>query len=121
MLVSAKKSKIIFLTGLIVFIILSVVIPFLVKADYPAGNGIQNPIGTNDFSVLVVRIINWVAGIVASLAVLMVVVGGFQMMISGGNDEKVKSARQTIQWALIGLIVVLASWALLKAILDILS
>ena len=90
----------------------------------PAGGkslGITNPLRADTFTDLFVSIANWVASIVATLAVLMVVVGGFQYMISGGNEEKTKQARQTIQWALIGLGVVLLSWSLLKTLLIILG
>jgi len=79
-----------------------------------------------NFSLLIipelfVGIANWVAGFAATLAVLMVVIGGLQYMISGGNEEKTRAARRTIQWALIGLIIVLMSWSLLQTLLTILG
>jgi len=84
--------------------------------------GIPNPLGPNSsFADLFVRIINWMAGIATTLAILMIVVGGIQYMISGGNEDKIKAARKTIQWALIGLIVVLMSWGLLNELLDLLG
>ena len=90
-------------------------------AGWGDGGGIENPLGADSFTELFVGISNWVAGFVASLAVLMVVIGGFQYMLSGGNEEKTKAARQTVQWSIIGLMVVLGSWGLLQALLEILG
>ena len=82
---------------------------------------IENPLNANTFTELFIGIADWIAGIVALVAALMIVVGGFQYMLSGGNEEKVASARKTIQWSLIGLGVVLASRGLLEALLQILG
>ncbi len=82
---------------------------------------INNPLNANTFTELFLRIADWVAGIASTVAVLMVVIGGIQYMVSGGSEEKVKKARQTIQWSLIGLAIILASWGLLQALFDILG
>jgi hypothetical protein len=42
----------------------------------------------------------------------MVVWGGFTWLTSGGSEEKVESAKKIISAAIIGLIVVLLSWAI---------
>lgn len=82
---------------------------------------IDNPLGTDSFVDLFVGIANWVAGIVATLAVIVIVFGGIQYLLSGGNEEKITQANKTIQWAIIGLIVVVLSWSLLKTVLTILG
>ncbi len=82
---------------------------------------IDNPITATSFVGLFVSITNWLAGIVASLAMLMVVIGGMQYIFSGGNEEKVKAANKTIIYALIGLIVVGGSYGLLRVVLEILG
>ena len=53
--------------------------------------------------VKVIKLLTYVAGIVA---VVMIIVGGFKYMTSGGDSNKVASAKSTLIWALIGLIVV---------------
>ncbi len=82
---------------------------------------LDNPIKAKSFEELFVGITNWLAGIIASLAMLMVVFGGLQYLFSGGNEEKVKKANKTILYALIGLLVVGASWGLLQTLLEILG
>jgi len=103
----------------ILLIVLSLVISiplFCVEAT-----AIGNPLNASSFREIVVNIINWVIGIVALVAVLMVVVGGFQYMISGGDEEKTKQARKTIQYALIGLLIVGLSWSFVIAVLTIIG
>lgn len=50
-----------------------------------------------------VNIFSWVVGIVA---VIMIIVGGFKYITSGGSSEKIGSAKNTLIYAIIGLIIV---------------
>lgn len=83
--------------------------------------GIENPLKADSFTELLVNIINWATGIASTVAVLMVVIAGFQYMISGGDENKTKSAMNTIKWSLIGLVIILMSWGILKEVLSILN
>lgn len=85
------------------------------------GVSITNPLRADTFTDLFVLIANWVAGIVATFAILAVMIGGVQYMASGGNEKKMESARKTVQWAVIGLIIVLLSWSLLVELQEILG
>ncbi|MDP2684449.1 MAG: hypothetical protein Q8P20_05330 [bacterium] len=51
-------------------------------------------------------------GVVGLLFFILVFYGGFSWMIARGNEENVKKARNTVIAAIIGLVVVLASYAL---------
>jgi len=101
--------------------LLTISLPLIVVQAQPPPTGINNPLSANTFTELFFSIADWVAGTAATVAVLMVIIGGIQYMVSGGNEEKVATARKTIQWSLIGLIVILASWGLLQALLGILG
>lgn len=69
-------------------------------------------LGTADLKTTVINIISWVLGILALVAVVMIIYGGFVWLTAGGNEEKVESAKKTIGAAVIGLIVVLLAWAI---------
>ncbi len=69
-------------------------------------------LGTSDLKQTVVNIIQWVLGILALVAVLMIIVGGFQWMTAAGNDERIDKAKKIISAAVIGLIIVLLAWAI---------
>jgi len=62
--------------------------------------------GTNNVQTLLTNIINWFSIIVGVIAVIMIIVGGLKYITSGGESGKVSSAKTTIIYALIGLVVV---------------
>lgn len=51
----------------------------------------------------IVNLLSWVVGVVS---VIMIIVGGFKYITSGGSSEKVTSAKNTIIYAVIGLVIV---------------
>jgi amino acid transporter len=53
-----------------------------------------------------------VLGILALLAVVFVIYGGFMWLTSSGDESRIESAKKTISAAVIGLIVVLLAWAI---------
>jgi hypothetical protein len=55
---------------------------------------------------LVKKIINLLSAVVGILAVIMIIVAGFRYITSGGRDEAVKGAKNTILYAIVGLVVV---------------
>jgi len=55
---------------------------------------------------IVHTIVNLLSVIVGLAAVIMIIVGGFRYITSGGNDTSVTSAKNTILYAIIGLVVV---------------
>lgn len=60
---------------------------------------------------LIVEIINFFLGFVALLAFLMLVYGGFRYLASAGDPEMTKKGKQTITYAVIGVIVIAISYA----------
>lgn len=61
--------------------------------------------GTAVVSDVVVNILNVVIGMLAIVAVVFVVVGGVGYMTSAGDSTKLKKARDTILYAIIGLVI----------------
>ncbi len=57
-------------------------------------------------------------GIVGVLAVVMIVVGGVKYMTSQGDPGKIQSAKNTIMYSIIGLVIVLAAFAITNFILS---
>ena len=74
--------------------------------------GGQIGLGTADLKQVVLNIIQWVLGILALVAVIMIIIAGFQWMTAAGNEEKVEKAKKVISAAVIGLIIVLLAWAI---------
>jgi hypothetical protein len=55
---------------------------------------------------LVKTIINIISVIVGIVAVIMIIYAGFRYVTSGGSDDSVKTAKNTILYAVIGLVIV---------------
>jgi hypothetical protein len=80
---------------------------------------LKNPLGDGTtVPVLIGRVITGFLGIVGSLALVMVIYGGFTWMLAAGNSEKVKKGRDIIVWAAIGLVVIFTSYALVKFVIE---
>ena len=61
---------------------------------------------------IVINLINWILGILALIAVVMILIGGFRWMTAAGNEEKVDSAKKLLIAAIIGLVIVMAAWGI---------
>lgn len=68
----------------------------------------------NEIVALVINIFSWIVGVVA---VIMIIYGGFQYITAAGNESKVSGAKNTILYALIGLVIVALSQIIVKFVL----
>ncbi|MEI7838519.1 MAG: hypothetical protein WCI37_01905 [bacterium] len=57
-------------------------------------------------------IVQIVLGVIGSVAVLVIVIASIQLVLSGGNPQSVQRARETILWAVIGLVVVVSAYTI---------
>jgi len=105
-------------TGLLALFLL--VLPFAAGAQVTirSSMGPTLGLGTADLESTVVRVVQWVLGFLGLVAVIMILIGGFQWMTAGGNEEKVASAKKIISAAVIGLIVVLLAWAIVTFVVS---
>ncbi len=74
-------------------------------------------LGTADPDQVLVNLLSTVLGLLGIVAVIMVIVGGFRWMLSAGDDEKITKAKRTIGGAIIGLVIVLLSWAVVSFVI----
>ncbi len=82
-----------------------------------------NPLGSasgNLFQVFT-RILKMMMGVLGALSVAMIIVGGFQMVLSQGNSEAYGKAKSTIIWAVMGLVIALLSFAIIAIIQNLLG
>jgi hypothetical protein len=60
--------------------------------------------------------INWMLGMLALIALVILLVGGFQMVTAAGDDAKYKKGFKILQQAAIGLVFIGVSWLVVSAI-----
>lgn len=70
---------------------------------------------------LVVLIINIVLGFLALIAVILIIYAGIAYMISGGNAEKMKRARDILLATVIGLLIIAIAWAVTVYVINTLN
>ena len=115
-----QRTKKIVSFALTLAVAAAVVIPAtaLAQSDDPFGVGTVEDSdlalgsGGGDLRVTVANLINVVLGFLGILAVIIVLIGGFQYMLSGGNEEKTAGARKMIVSGIIGLAIILSAWAI---------
>ena len=68
------------------------------------------------FCVLV-NIINYLLSIGAAVSFIMLVVGGLQYMISGGDEKAITTSKSTITYAVLGLIIIFGAILIINTVL----
>ena len=61
---------------------------------------------------LIANIISVILGFLALIFLVLTIMAGFKWMTAGGNDEEVKKAQTSLKNAIIGLVIVLAAYAI---------
>jgi len=57
-----------------------------------------------------------IIGLAGGMAFLFIIIGGIQILTAYGNDEKITNAKKTIQYAIVGLLIALLSYAIVSII-----
>ena len=73
--------------------------------------------GDESFSFIVRRIINIFSIVVGAVSVIMIIIGGFRYIISGGDSSGVSNAKNTILYAIVGLVIVLFAQVIIRFVL----
>ncbi len=73
---------------------------------------------STDVNSIITQAVNIFSGIVGIVAVIMIVYGGFRYITSGGDSAKVTAAKNTIVYAIIGLIVVALAQFIVRFVLE---
>ncbi len=70
--------------------------------------------GTNApvLSEQIALIINLLIGLIATAAVIMLIIGGFRYVFSQGEEKATKSAKDTILYAIIGIVVSILAFSI---------
>lgn len=113
--------------GMFAFVIVSAIANLIGVRDLTGsdiGNiPLQNPLGTDasgarTFMDLLMLLLTGFLGVVGLIAVLMIVISGIRYSTAQGNEEQASSAKTSLTWSIVGLIVVALSYVIVRATLN---
>ena len=77
-----------------------------------------DPGKNTDLMAVAKTVMNVATGLIAMLAVFMIVYGGFQYTASAGDANKVTKAKNTILYGVVGLVVAILAFAIVNFVVD---
>lgn len=82
---------------------------------------LTNPLSRNitDVPTLIGMIIKGALSLVGAISLFVFIMGGFEWLTSAGNQEKVGKGAKTMMWAVIGLLLVFASYMIVNLLLKV--
>lgn len=92
--------------------------PFVVYAqDWTATGCVQQGAATIQcLQPLFRNVVTAILSLVGVALFVMFVVGGFKFLVSGGDQKQLQSAQQTLTYAVIGLVVIVLAFLILRTI-----
>lgn len=81
-------------------------------------SGGSNTNGADKVNTIVTTIVNIFSAIVGVVSVIMIIYGGFKYISSGGDSGKVTEAKNTIIYAVIGLVIVALAQFIVQFVLS---
>jgi len=73
----------------------------------------HDPATLEDLETVFSTFLTTITTVLGFVSLIMVIVGGFKYITSQGDPKAISSARNTITWAIIGLVFVIISWLIL--------
>ncbi len=82
---------------------------------------LDNPLGTDSIIKIISNILDWLIIYSIPILALMILIGGFQILTARDKPEQITSGRKTIQWAVIGFVIILISKGIALILLNIIG
>lgn len=92
----------------------------------PVGGGgtpgeLQNFLSANTFQDLITNVIGFLQKLLIPISTIMIIYAGYLFLTSSGNPEKLKSARQALFWAVVGIAIILIGSGITLVIKDVIG
>jgi len=124
-----KKSIKVILAGLLAIPVIAFSVGLVVPMNTGAVAGIQNGANsaqgsgtpTNLFGgddAIFSKITNTALFLIGAISVIMLIYGGIRYTISGGTEKSVTAAKNTILYAVVGIVVALLAFALVNFVIN---
>ena len=111
------KNKKKLLAGIILIFFIGV---FFILPVVQAASGVELPTNTGlsnkTFKEILTKLLTWLLEIVGIIAIMGFVISGIMYLISTGNDEMITKAKKYMLNCLVGIVVVLSAYVIVKLI-----
>ena len=88
------------------------------QAGANAARGADQPLDLFGNAGIFATISNVLLFIIGAIAVIMIIIGGFRYVTSGGNSASISAAKNTILYAIIGIVVALLAYAIIHFVIN---
>lgn len=78
----------------------------------------NNNLNNGNLMTTLNQIINVIIGVIGFIAVIVIILGGVQYTTSAGEASKVKKAKDTIMYGIVGLVVALLAYSIVNFVLS---
>jgi len=112
------KKNILSLAGLMLWLM-----PAMAAAQASLGieYGAETGLGTRDLKDTITAVLNVLLGFLGIIAVIIILLGGFKWMTAMGNEDKVGEAKKLIGAGIVGLVIILAAYAIATYVINTIS
>jgi len=113
-----SQPKALLVTTLLIGVI---AVPLMVHAGYSPAPVVFDPnanvehnsgLGNATPAAVVGGVINWILGLLALIALCLVIYAGFLWLFSAGNEDQVSKAKAILTGAFFGILIILASYGM---------
>jgi len=92
---------------------------FFPKIIFAVGTGITVPetgLSGLEIKVILANVLNWLLGIIGTIAIISFAISGFQYFFAAGDDKRMETAKNNLTYSIIGVIVALSGLIIVNAV-----
>lgn len=77
-----------------------------------------NPTSYTELTEFLINMLNWAIGISAILTVIYLVIAGYKLIMSMGDDKKIAAATRSLIYSVVGMIIVFLAPSIIQFVLN---
>lgn len=106
---------------IIIALLVLISLPLAVLAKNEIVTFDMNPLTHTDAKTFVENLGNWLFTFALVAVPIVILVGAFMFVTAAGNPEKIKTGRQLILWAIVGLFIILGAKGIILIVSNIIK